>query len=190
MSGRLLSASTPPCYPDPRVLTAGRAANSVRLTTSCLFLLLMVVLGARSVGADDYEDRLKPGRCRCQEGKGTWDYLRSPLARPEEAPRCGLLLHGGSCANRPRPAGVSGTCWSRGKVDCFWRRHAYSWNIKCSECWKVDACEPCAELVGGPDEMTRELLEERLQSESQSMNGPMVIAVSPHFYVVTNLHKE
>ncbi len=153
-------------------------------------LLLLVLLGGIPARGDEYEDRLKPGHCRCHEGQGTWEYLRSPLARPEEAPRCGLLLHGGNCAHRPRPKGVSGACWSRGKVDCFWRRHAYSWNIRCSECWKADACDACADLVGGPDEATRDLLEERIRSESQSMRPKIVVAVSPHFYVVTNLHRK
>ena len=164
--------------------------DSVRSIPACLLLLLVPLLAGRPTRADDYEDRLKPGHCQCHEGRGSWEYLRSPLARPEEAPRCGLLLGGGNCANRPRPEGVSGACWSSGKVDCFWRRHAYSWNIRCSECWKADACEPCADLVGGPDEATRQLLDERVESESKSMTAPLVIAVSPHFYVVTNLHKQ
>jgi len=153
-------------------------------------LLGLILVGGLSAKADEYEDRLEPGRCLCDQGKATWEYLRSPLARPEDPPRCGLLLSGGSCANRPRPKGTSGVCWGSSKVDCFWRRHAHSWNIKCSECWKADSCEPCADLIGGPDEATRALLEERIRSESQSMTPPLVVAISPHFYVVTNLDKK
>ena len=66
--------------------------DSVRSISLCLLLLLAFLVGGRSARGDDYEDRLKPGHCSCPEGKGTWEYLRSPLARPEEAPRCGLLL--------------------------------------------------------------------------------------------------
>ncbi len=116
-----------------------------------LALVLLVLLNpsAADESRDAYENRRKPGRCLCHQGKGTWEYLRSPLARPGDDPRCGLLIKGGDCGNRPRPPGTSGACWSSGKHDCFWRRHAYSWGIQCSECLKEGVCDVCDEPPRG-----------------------------------------
>ncbi len=157
-------------------------------TTPFLFLLVLA-LGSRVGRADEYEDRTKPGHCACAKGNATWEYLRSPLPRPEDPVRCGLLLSGGSCANEPRPAGTSAACWGSQKVECFWRRHAWSWHIRCSRCLAEDACDACDDLPGAQDPEARAVVAKRVAAESASMDPDIVVAISPHFYVVTNVQK-
>jgi HEAT repeat protein len=155
-------------------------------------LLLGAALGLAflaTAAGDDYEERRRPGRCHCHEGQGSWDYLRSPLVPPEDPPHCGLLIAGGNCKERPRPQGVSGTCWGHQQESCFWKRHAYSWKIRCSECWNDTECPDCDALIGGRDAPTRDLLAKRIASESRTLGPGVVVAISPHFYVVTNAHK-
>lgn len=140
---------------------------------------------------DDYEERQKPGVCWCEKGNASWAYLRSPLKPPQEPSRCGLLRHGGNCAKRARPKGTSGTCWGSGKVDCFWKRHAYSYKIQCSECWSNDECPSCDTLIDGRDAKTQAWLTKRLEREAETLGMKnLVIVRSPHFYVVTNMHKK
>jgi hypothetical protein len=167
--------------------------RSFRRRRLAAIALLGLALGgaflASAAGADDYEERRKPGRCRCHLGQGTWDYLRSPLIPPEDPPHCGLMIGGGSCKERPRPKGVSGVCWGHQKESCFWKRHAYSWKIRCSVCWNDQECGACDPLVNDRDEATRMLLAKRIRSESKTLGKNVIVAVSPHFYVVTNAEK-
>ncbi len=159
-----------------------------RLATFILGVAACVAFLA-AAQADDYEERRKPGRCHCHKGQATWDYLRSPLTPPEDPPHCGLMIAGGNCKERPRPKGVSGACWRHQKESCFWKRHAYSWKIKCSICWENTDCPDCDALIGGRDQATRDLLKKRIRSEAKTLMKGTVVAVSPHFYVVTNAHK-
>ena len=130
---------------------------------------------------------IRLGRCRCHEGKASWAYLRSPLTEPEDPPRCGLSLAGGNCATRPRPPGTRAACWGRGDEASFWKRHAWSWGIACSACWRTTGEHPCDQLLGGPDPEKGRLLQERIAAEAPCALGDVVVAISPHFYVVTNL---
>ncbi|MDJ0975480.1 MAG: HEAT repeat domain-containing protein, partial [Planctomycetota bacterium] len=140
---------------------------------------------------DDYEERLKPGVCWCHKGQGTWAYLRSPLKPPKEPPRCGLLLHGGDCGKRPRPKGQRAMCWSGNKKSCFWKRHCISYDIQCSVCWTDEECEACDEAIGGPDKKKGDWLAKRLAREAEVLGKKnLVIVRSPHFYVITNLHRK
>ena len=160
-----------------------------RLASPALGLLAAVVFLAAIAHADDYEERRRPGRCYCHKGQGTWEYLRSPLVPPEDPSHCGLVLDGGTCRERPRPKGVSGVCWGHQKEACFWQRHAYSWDIRCSLCWSDDTCTECDSLIADRDEVTRAKLAERVASEAKTLGPSVVVAWSPHFYVVTNADK-
>jgi hypothetical protein len=149
---------------------------------------ILFVLAAAD--ADDYEQRRKPGRCHCHRGNASWEYLRSPLVPPEDPPHCGLVIAHGSCRNRPRPKGTGAAAWGSQKVECFWKRHAYSWKIRCSACWNDEECDLGDALIGGRDEATRKLLAERVAAESKTLGDEVVVAVSPNFYVVTNQDKK
>jgi len=161
-----------------------RRLLSLGLVTALLSAMLL-----STARADEYEERRKPGRCQCHRGQGTWNYLRSPLVPPEDPPHCGLEIGKGSCRERPRPKGVSGACWSHQKVECFWKRHAYSWKIQCSLCWSDESCGDCDALIGGRDAAVREKLARRIEAEQKVLGRNVVVAVSPHFYVVTNADK-
>ncbi len=180
----------------PQPLTRLRLLARAVLRLS-LPLVLLLLLGASSARADEEgvdtpggtkNDDVRLGRCRCHEGKATWSYLRSPLSEPEDPPRCGLRLAGGSCATRPRPPGTKAACWGRGDEASFWKRHAWSWDIACSACWAGEGDNPCDALLGGPDPEKGRVLKERLEAEAPCALGNIVVAISPHFYVVTNLH--
>ncbi len=168
----------------PRRLLAPAAAG---LIAACLFLGALSASAPAS--ADEYDERRRRGRCYCHRGQGTWEYLRSPLVPPEDQSHCGLMRGSGNCRDRPRPKGVSGACWGHQKEACFWKRHAYSWNIRCSLCWSDETCSPCDGLIGGRDAATKAKIDERLASEKKTLGPDVVVAWSPHFYVVTNADK-
>jgi hypothetical protein len=146
--------------------------------------------GRTSAADDPYLDRLKPGHCPCAEGQGCWHYLRSPLKPPIDKCRCGCCIAGGTCEGRDRPKGTSGACWSSGKEECFWKRHAYSYKLQCSECWTNAECEACDGDLGGRDAKVTAMLQKQLELEGSSKKWPLTIVVSPHFYVVTDLERQ
>jgi HEAT repeat protein len=162
------------------------------------FLLLLAAFAAglaatsppRAARGDAYEERVKPGHCPCAEGQACWHYLRSPMRPPADKCRCGCCLAGGTCEARDRPKGTSGVCWGSAREECFWKRHAYSWKIQCSECWKDESCDACDALIGGRDAKVREVLERQIALETRGNKGTLVVAVSPHFYVVTDLERQ
>ena len=114
-------------------------------------------------GEEGYLERLKPGHCPCAEGQACWHYLRSPLKPPTDKCRCGCCLAGGSCETKDRPKGTSGLCWGSAKEECFWKRHAYSWHLQCSECWTNEECAACDGDLGGRDTERVELGEGRIE---------------------------
>jgi Mg-chelatase subunit ChlD len=139
----------------------------------------------------EYMQRRKEGKCLCHTGQGSWQYLRATMRPPADPPVCGLLRSGGDCKTRQRPKGVSGVCWGSQKDECFWKRHAYSYGIKCSECWKDNDCADCNELIGKPDPQVASTLARQMQIESQGMGkrGQLVVAYSKYFYIVTDIHR-
>ena len=162
-------------------------------------LLAIVVLaplalraGDASGGSDlsEYELRRKPGKCLCNRGFASWQYLRAPMRPPADPPVCGLLRAGGDCRTKPRPKGTSGECWGSQKEECFWKRHAYSYGIDCSECWKDSDCTLCDALIGKPNPKIKEMLDRQMGIEQPPKSrGTMVIAITKHFYVVTDIHR-
>lgn len=157
------------------------------------FLLPFLAGAPRAGGFDEdgeYMQRRKPGKCLCHTGHASWQYLRTPLRPPADPPVCGLLRAGGDCRNKNRPKGTSGVCWGSQKEECFWKRHAYSYGMACSECWKDEECTACDKLIGKPDPKVQAMLQRQLGIEGgEKRRGPLVIAVSQHFYVVTDIHR-
>jgi hypothetical protein len=147
-------------------------------------------LSRPAAGDQAYLDRLKPGHCPCAQGQGCWHYLRSPLKPPIDECRCGCCIAGGTCEGKDRPKGTSGACWSSGKEECFWKRHAHSWKLQCSECWTNDECQACDEDLGNRDPKVVEWLTKSLEFEGSSKKWPLTIVRSPHFYVVTDLENK
>ncbi len=160
---------------------------------AAVFLAPFVLSTVPARGEDDeteYVQRRKRGRCLCHTGQASWQYLRSPLRPPSDPPVCGLIQAKGDCGSRPRPKGTSGGCWGTAKVPCFWKRHAYSYGMKCSGCWAEEECESCDKLIGKPDDKVKAMLDKQLRVESGTKEKYMVIAVSKHFYVVTDIHRK
>jgi len=154
--------------------------------------LLPLLHGVSARGEDEeseYVKRRKPGTCLCETGFASWEYLRSPLRKPADPPVCGLILSGGDCSSRARPKGTSGVCWGSQKQECFWKRHAYSYGIACSECWADGECTACDELIGKPNDKIKAMLDQQMKVEAGPKEKNMVIAISKHFYVVTDIHR-
>src|SRR5687767_14020114 len=113
---------------------------------------------SRPAAGDAWEERIKPGHCPCAGGQGCWHYLRSPMRPPLDQCRCGCCIAGGTCEARERPKGTSGDCWGSPKEECFWKRHAYSWKLQCSECWTNEECPSCDKDLGNRDPKVLEML--------------------------------
>ena len=159
------------------------------------FLVPLLLTGGLAQGEDEdsaYLNRRKPGRCVCHTGQASWEYLRSPLRAPNDPPCCGLLIAGGNCKSKARPRGTSGVCFGSQKKECFWKRHAYSWGIKCSECWTEEECSSCDALMGKPDPKVKAMLEQQLAVEApaKGRSPKLYICVTKHFYVVTDIHRK
>lgn len=137
-----------------------------------------------------YWHQSERGKCNCHEGQGSWEYLRAPMKPPADPPRCGLLLNDGNCSSRPRPKGTSGACYSSGKKECFFKRHAHSFGMRCSVCWLESKCESCDGMIGGRDAETQAFLAKQLKLEGSTSKNPYVLVVTKHFYVITNIHKK
>ncbi len=160
------------------------------LAAAFLVPLLLSTDAARGDDKDSpYLERRKPGKCLCHTGFASWEYLRSPLRKPSDPPVCGLIKSGGDCSSRARPRGTSGMCWASQKKECFFKRHAYSYGIKCSACFADEECTPCDKLIGKPDERAQAMLDKQMKIEAGPKEKHMVIAVSKHFYVVTDIHR-
>ena len=156
---------------------------------------LPLALTARGVPGEhepdgEYMTRRKPGKCLCHTGQGSWQYLRAPMRPPADPPVCGLLRAKGDCSSRPRPKGTSGMCWGSQKKECFWKRHAYSYGMHCSVCWEDETCTSCDKLIGKPDPKIKAKLDKQLKIEGHSKRRKLVIAMSKHFYVVTDIHRK
>ena len=174
-----------------------KTRNGVRASLAvCLAATFLIAFPSSPHPAESKEDetiyvqRRKLGRCICHTGQGSWQFLRSPMRPPADPYRCGLLLSGGDCKVRQRPRGTSGACWGHQSKECFWKRHAYSWKINCSTCVTEEKCTSCNKLIGGPDPKVVATIKRQLKIEGHSKKNPLYIAISPHFYVVTDIHRK
>ncbi|MHC5012021.1 MAG: HEAT repeat domain-containing protein, partial [Planctomycetota bacterium] len=155
-----------------------------------ILLLVLLLRPTSTARGDEYEDRLRPGHCPCAEGQACWHYLRSPMRPPADPCRCGLCLAGGNCETKPRPRGTSAACWGSQREECFWKRHAYSWKLQCSQCWADEECDACDEMIGGRDPAVLQTLLDQAEMEGATPRRPLWVVVSPHFYVVTDIHRK
>jgi HEAT repeat protein len=62
--------------------------------------------------------------------------------------------------------------------------------MKCLTCWTDEECGSCNELIGGPDPKIVKELEDQAALEGAAPGRPLWVVVSPHFYVVTDLHRQ
>lgn len=138
-----------------------------------------------------YKTQSKKGYCECEKGQGSWEYLRSPMKPPADPARCGLLLNNGDCSGQARPKGTPGTCWGASSKECFFKRHAYSFKLRCNVCWdESKKCGSCDKLINNRDQKTIDLLKKQLGIEGHSDKKKYVLVISPHFYVLTDIHKK
>ena len=138
-----------------------------------------------------YVQRRKLGKCLCHTGQASWQYLRAPMRVPADPPRCGLILAKGDCKSRARPKGTGGNCWGSQKEECFWKRHAYSWDIQCSVCFEESECTSCDKMIGKPDPKVAKMLKQQLKTEGHDgRKRKLFLAVTPHFYVITDLDRK
>lgn len=162
---------------------------------SCILagLVLVALWGGPAPADDSFDEDYVHGQIERPSdepgGQACWRYLRTPL-RPPADPCCQRCEAGGNCSALKRPSGVSGLCWGSQDVDCFWKRHAWSWGLVCSQCWADEECDLCDELIGGRDPKILKMLEDQLAIEGASKKHPMWIVISPHFYVVTDIHRK
>ncbi|MFV1958431.1 MAG: HEAT repeat domain-containing protein [Planctomycetota bacterium] len=154
-------------------------------------LLLGLVLAQRAPATEG--DAYVPGQFDRPStnagGHACWPYLRSPLRRPADA-NCARCEEGADDKTLPRPKGASAACWGSKKKPCFWKRHAWSWGLECSQCWAEEECPSCDGAIGGRDPKVRAMLEKQLAIEGSHVRGKLWIVVSPHFYVVTNIDRK
>jgi HEAT repeat protein len=163
------------------------ARLGLRSALGGLALLVLTLAPATPARSDAWEERVEPGHCPCEGGQACWHYLRAPMRPPEDPCRCGVCIAGGDCSGRARPKGTSAACWGSAKEECFLKRHAWSWKIRCSECWKDTECDACDEDLGVADPKVRKLLEDQVTLETGGRRERVVVAITPHFYVVTNI---
>jgi hypothetical protein len=143
--------------------------------------------GPAARAEDDPVDRMKPGHCGCGAGRACWHYLRTPLRPPEDPCRCGLCAAKGNCSTKERPDGWSGACMGSQDVECFWKRHAASWGIACSECFADRECPACDEVLRLPNPEVLATLRRQVAQEGGAGKRKLVVAYSPRFYVATDI---
>jgi hypothetical protein len=178
------------------------AVAVLSLALASPFLLGAAPAPARAVGEDDpvsVDWVSDDAACRCKAGNACWHYLHAPVEPPADPCWCNFCTkvsrHDGS---KPLPADWSVTCATNGRMQCFLKRHAASWNLYCSECLEKDDCAcknahpgdcPRCEKGGSPwDPEKRKDLAYRLKKEQEVFaTRDVVIAWSPHFYVVTDI---
>lgn len=155
---------------------------------SLTVLLGWLALGlSASVSGETTAERMKPGHCPCSEGKACWHYLRTPLTPPEDPCRCGLCAAKGNCSAKDRPEGWSATCMGSQKPECFWKRHAASWGIKCLACVEDKDCPACDEVAHLPDPSLKETLAKQAKIEGDSPKKRVLVGLTDHFYVAMDI---
>ncbi len=166
----------------------------MRIRVLPYFLLLLCLPWAAPTGADELaEDDYVPSQMERPSdrprGGACWPYLRG-TKRPPADRCCALCEKGGNCRTLPRPKGASAACWGDTSEAAFWKRHAWSWGLMCSQCWEEDDCPECDEAIGGRKDDVRAILQRQVSVESAISRGKLCIVRSPHFYVVTDIHRK
>jgi HEAT repeat protein len=160
---------------------------SARVLSVAIVLAWTAGLLRSSAAEESPTERTKLGHCGCSQGEACWHYLRTPLRPPEDPCRCGVCLAKGDCSTRERPEGWGATCMGSQKPECFWKRHAKSWGIRCSTCWADTECTACDELLALPDAEGRAQLEKQQRLEGGEGKKKVLVGWSEHFYVAVDI---
>ncbi len=160
------------------------------LNRSALALLALVLVAGVAPG--------EPAVCTCPDGKACYHYLRAPVPPPEDPCRCPACeALPGTCSSR-LPPDWDPTCFANGKMECFLRRHAASFDLVCSEMLEgscacrnphPERCPRCGP-EGAPISAERLALVRKQVEVERRLLGPrrkFVLVTSPHFYLVTDV---
>jgi len=133
-------------------------------------------------------------QCTCDQGNGSYLYLRSPKAPPADPDPCHAVI-GGIHPGKPLPRAWNDMCWLQPRMACFLRRHAASWQISCTLCTKKKCCpfpnwKNCPECHGPKRKANQGDLEalQFLLKEQRKIGGRRIeMAMSPHYLLVTDI---
>ncbi|MHC4490198.1 MAG: hypothetical protein ACYTDU_01045, partial [Planctomycetota bacterium] len=133
-------------------------------------------------------------QCTCDQGNGSYLYLRAPKAPPADPDPCPAVI-GGIHPGKSLPKAWNDLCWLQPRMECFLRRHAASWQISCTLCTKKKCCpfpnwRNCPECHGPKREANVADLEalEFLLKDQRKIGGQRIeMAMSPHYLLVTDI---
>jgi hypothetical protein len=167
----------------------GGGARHMHRWSQVLAVLLLALWVGAARAADAPDDRLKLGHCGCDAGQACYHYLRAPFRAPEDPCRCGMCLGGGSCGAQRRPEGWPAGCMDVADAACFWKRHAASWGLRCSQCATDTTCTACDGLPKAPDAAAKAQFEKQLAIEfpDEAARKKGCVGWSKHFYVVSDI---
>jgi HEAT repeat protein len=152
---------------------------------------LVTVLLAISLGRAEEE---APSReCTCQQGCGSYLYLRCPKPAPFDPDPCPATHHG-IHPEKPLPGPWNNLCSAQPRMGCFLRRHAASWGISCSLC-AVEKCCPfpncanCPECHGEKGEVPagHQQMAQIAKEQQTLFKEPLEIAKSANYLAITDL---
>jgi len=159
-------------------------------STSALLAIACLLLASPSAAS--------PPGCTCREGNACYHSLGAPVDSPDDPCSClRCRAERGTCGT-VRPAGWDTDCAAGALVECFLRRHAVSWRISCSERLKgtckcarahPEWCPRCGDDGGDWDREGLDLIKRQVEVEERlfGKGGKLVVARSPHFYLVTDI---
>jgi len=152
-----------------------------RILAALLFASLSVVLAQES-------------KCTCIEGNGDYVYLRCPKGAPGDPSPCPATRPDGTHPRKPLPKAWNDMCFMSGRMSCFLRRHAASWQINCSQC-AVKKCCPfpnhknCPECHGDKAEAPPDHAEvlEFAADHKRRFGKRIEVAYSPNYVVISDI---
>lgn len=166
-------------------------------TRFLLFLLALPLVLLPGLFAEPEATAQELVKCTCRQGNACYHFLNSPVDPPNDpcsCPRC--VLAPGRC-EKIAPEGWSLLCAGNKRMECFLRRHAFSWKLSCSarlsgECdCSTDnpaACPNCGR-DGNWDQDGLDVIRRQVEVESKLLGDPrrFIVVKSPHFYLVTDI---
>jgi HEAT repeat protein len=132
--------------------------------------------------------------CTCEQGCGSYLYLRCPKAVPDDPDPCPATHHGIHPA-KPLPAAWNNLCTAQPRMGCFLRRHAASWGISCSlcateKCCPFPNCANCPECHGEKADVPagHQAMAEVAKEQQALFKEPLEVARSASYLAITD-HK-
>ena len=152
------------------------------------FGLLTLLLAVSFVRAEG-ESR----ECTCEQGCGSYLYLRCPKSVPDDPDPCPATHHG-MHPEKALPGPWNNLCFAQPRMGCFLRRHAASWGISCSLC-AVEKCCPfpncanCPECHGEKAELPagHQQMADIAKEQRALFKEPLEIARSANYVAITDL---